>query len=40
MIDIYFQLFKFFNKLGNFFYNKYCKVLHEKQVNRKTRVVK
>ena len=40
MMNIYFELFKFFNKLGNYFYNKYCRTLHNKQVNRKTRVVK
>jgi len=40
MMNIYFELFRFFNKLGNYFYNKYCRALHNKQVNRKTRVVK
>ena len=31
MIGIHFKLFTFFNKIGNYFYGKYCKGLHSKQ---------
>jgi len=40
MINIYFESFKFFNKISNYFYNKYCRSLKNKQVNDITRVVK
>ena len=39
-MNIYFELFKFFNKIGNYFYNKYCRSLQGKKVHSRTRVVK
>ena len=40
MINIYFETFRFFNKISNYFYNKYCRCLQKKQIDNITRVVK
>ena len=31
MIEIYFRLFKVFNKIGNYFYGKYCRRLSRRK---------